>query len=97
MIGAGGPDSGAAPAIDSLAIKGSGGNGGNPLDGSISIDFTPITFSPKAEAAMSALPFASVTASFKRSFLTSADFSSETEMYAAYVVNTCSHCGINPF
>jgi hypothetical protein len=67
------------------------------MDGSISIDFSPIIFSPKAGAAISILPFASVTASFKRSFLTSGDFSSETEMYAAYVVNTCSHCGINPF
>src|SRR5215208_2652732 len=78
MIGVGGPAVGAAavPAT-SLENKGSGGDGRNPLIGSILIDFTPITFSPKADAAISALLFAFATACFKRSFLISSDFSSE--------------------
>jgi|SRR5215216_1573685 hypothetical protein len=78
MIGVGGPAVGAAavPAT-SLENKGSGGDGGNLLIGSILIDFTPITFSPKADAAISALLFAFATACFKRSFLICSDFSSD--------------------
>ena len=38
-------------------------------------DFIPLTFSPKSEAAISALLFAFTTACFKRSFLISSNLS----------------------
>ncbi len=80
MIGVGEPAVGAvASATVSLAIKGSGG--GKPLIDSILIDFTPVKFSPKAEAAIFALPYALVTACFKRSFLIASDLSSERLKY----------------
>ena len=76
MIGVGGPASGAAP-VASLEKIGCSANGETTSIPSILIDFTPITFNPRAEAAISALFFALATACFKRSFLTSSDFSSE--------------------
>jgi hypothetical protein len=75
-MGVGGALGGTAPLIASLTNKGSG-DGGNPPSASTLIDFTPITFNPKAEAAISALLFVFSTAYFKRSFLISSDFSSE--------------------
>jgi hypothetical protein len=68
MIGVGGAAEAAAPAV-SFARNGCGGSGGIPSTPSTIIDFIPLTFSPKAEAAISALLFAFTTACFRRSFL----------------------------
>jgi hypothetical protein len=59
MIGVGGAAE-AAASVASFARNGC--RGGIPSTPSIVIDFTPITFSPKAEAAISALLFAFATA-----------------------------------
>ena len=92
-MGVGGALGGTAPLIASPANKGSG-DGGNPPSASTLIDFTPITFNPKAEAAISALLFVFATACFKRSFLISSDFSSER--YTTYVIDSCLYRSINP-
>jgi len=71
MMGVGGPAPGAA-AVVSLAKNGFGGDGGGdgciPTTPSIIIDFTPVTLSPKAVVAISALFLAFGTACFKDHF-----------------------------
>jgi hypothetical protein len=67
MNGVGGPASGTAPAA-SLEKSGCSANGETTSTPSILIDFTPITFNPRAEAAISALFFALATACLKDHF-----------------------------